>query len=181
MIPKYIIRDAQPGEFPLLGELTANVYASLPGMPSLAEQADYYDVLRNVAKRARAPGARVFAAVGDCGELLGSINFFADMSGYDSAGAAGLIANAAGIRYLAVKPESRGSGIGRSLTVHCVNLASDLGKSAVILHTTKAMPAAWAMYQRMGFEPYPEIDFQQGALEVFGFRLDLSQDVRRLR
>jgi hypothetical protein len=43
------------------------------------------------------------------------------------------------------------------------------------LHTTKAMPRAWAMYERMGFQRYVEIDFQQGSLEVFGFRLDLAK------
>jgi GNAT superfamily N-acetyltransferase len=175
---KYSIRDAQPNEFLLLGELTVNAYASLPGMPAVAEQADYYEVLRDVAKRARAPATRVFAAVSDCGELLGTVAFFADMSRYGSGEAASSISNTAGIRYLAVKPESRGSGIGRSLTAYCVDVARGLGKSTVILHTTKAMPRAWAMYQRMGFQRCPEIDFQQGTLEVFGFRLDLAAHAR---
>ncbi len=172
--PKYSIRDAQPNEFPLLGELTVSAYASLPGMPAVVEQADYYEVLRDVAKRARPPATRVFAAVSDCGELLGAVTFFADMSRYGSGAAASSISNAAGIRYLAVKPECRGSGIGRSLTACCVDVARGLGRSTVILHTTKAMPTAWAMYQRMGFQRCAEIDFQQGTLEVFGFRLDLA-------
>ena len=171
---KYRIREANPAEFSLLGELTVDVYASLPGMPAVVEQADYYGVLRDVAKRAHAPATSVFTAVSDCGELLGTVNFFADMSQYGSDGAASSISNAAGIRYLAVKPERRGDGIGRSLTAYCIGLARELGKSAVILHTTRAMPTAWAMYERMGFQRCAEIDFQQGSLEVFGFRLDLA-------
>ncbi len=169
---EYSIREADPAEFSLLGELTVNVYASLSGMPSVGEQPDYYEVLRDVARRAHPPAARVFTAVSDSGELLGTVNFFADMREYGSA--ASSVANAAGIRYLAVKPECRGSGIGRSLTAYCIGLAYDIGKSAVILHTTKAMPTAWAMYERMGFQRYVQIDFQQGSLEVFGFRLDLA-------
>jgi GNAT superfamily N-acetyltransferase len=169
----YSIRKAHPSEFSVLGELTVDVYASLPGMPAVAEQADYYGVLRDVAKRARTPATSVFAAVSDCGELLGTVNFFADMRHYGSDGVASSISNAAGMRYLAVKPERRGGGIGRTLTAYCIGLACELGRSAVILHTTKAMPAAWAMYERMGFQRCAELDFQQGALEVFGFRLNL--------
>jgi GNAT superfamily N-acetyltransferase len=171
---KYSIREANPAEYSLLGNLTVDVYASLSSMPSVREQPDYYGVLRDVAKRAHPPATSVFTAVSDCGELLGTVNFFADMREYGSDEAASLISNAAGIRYLAVKPERRGFGIGRALTVYCIALAYDLGKSAVILHTTKAMPTAWAMYERMGFQRCVEIDFRQGSLEVFGFRLDLD-------
>jgi GNAT superfamily N-acetyltransferase len=171
---KYSIREANPGDFLLLGELTVEAYASLPGMPSVDEQPDYYCVLRDVARRAQSPATRIFAAVSDSGELLGTVNFFADMRQYGSDQAASSISNAAGIRYLAVKPERRGSGIGRSLTAYCIGLAHELGKSAVVLHTTKAMPTAWAMYERMGFQRCVAIDFQQGRLEVFGFRLDLG-------
>jgi len=171
---KFSIREANPDDFSLLGELTVEVYASLPGMPSVSEQPDYYGVLRDVARRAQAPATRVFTAVNDSGELLGTINFFADMRQYGSDEVTRSISNAAGIRYLAVKPERRGSGIGRSLTAYCIGLAHELGKSMVVLHTTKAMPTAWAMYERMGFQRCAEIDFRQGSLEVFGFRLDLG-------
>jgi GNAT superfamily N-acetyltransferase len=171
---KYSIRKAHPTEFSVLGDLTVDVYASLPGMPAVAEQADYYGVLRDVEKRAHTPATSVFTAVSDSGEVLGTVNFFTDMRQYGSGGAANSISNAAGIRYLVVKPERRGCGIGRSLTAYCISLARDLGKSAMILHTTKAMPTAWAMYERMGFLRCAELDFQQGALEVFGFRLDLA-------
>ena len=109
-----IIRKAYPAEFSLLGELTVDVYARLPGMPSVVEQPDYYGLLRDVAMRAHNPANSVFTAVSDSGELLGTVNFFADMSQYGSDGAASSISNAAGIRYLAVKLERRGGGIGRS-------------------------------------------------------------------
>jgi ribosomal protein S18 acetylase RimI-like enzyme len=142
-------------------------------MPCIGEQPDYYGVLRDVARRAQIPATSVFTAVSDSGELLGTVNFFSDMRQYGSDEATRSFSNAAGIRYLAVKPERRGDGIGRSLTAYCIVLARELGKSAVILHTTKAMPTAWTMYERMGFKRCAEIDFQQGSLEVFGFRLDL--------
>jgi hypothetical protein len=41
------------------------------------------------------------------------------------------------------------------------------------------MQTAWAMYESLGFVRFPEIDFLQGSLEVFGFQLALAggQDV----
>jgi ribosomal protein S18 acetylase RimI-like enzyme len=66
-------------------------------------------------------------------------------------------------------------GIGKALTQFCVDEARRLGRAQVILHTTRAMQTAWGMYERMGFERFPEIDFQQGKLEVYGFRLALNR------
>jgi hypothetical protein len=39
------------------------------------------------------------------------------------------------------------------------------------------MQTAWAMYERLGFVRFPEIDFRQGNLEVFGFQLSLPRAV----
>jgi GNAT superfamily N-acetyltransferase len=171
---EYRIRKAYPLEFSPLGELIVNVYGSLPGMPGVIEQPDYYEVLRDVARRVNNPAISVFVATSERGDLIGSVDFISDMKQYGARGAASTISNAAGIRYLAVKSDFRGNGIGRSLTAFCVDRARELGKSAVILHTTRPMATAWAMYTRMGFQRYPEIDFQQGNLEVFGFRLGLD-------
>ena len=171
---KYSIREARSIEFSTLGELIVNAYASLPGMPGVEEQPDYYAVLRDIAKRAGNPAISVFLAASEFGELLGSVDFINDMKDYGARGAASSVCNAAGIRFLAVKSDSRGNGVGGSLTAHCIDRARELGKSAVILHTTRPMATAWAMYCRMGFQRYSEIDFQQGNLEVFGFRLALN-------
>ena len=85
------------------------------------------------------------------------------------AGAAG----AAGIRLLAVAPAARGRGVGKALTRECVERARALGRSSVVLHTTRAMQTAWRMYEQLGFRRSPDLDFRQGALEVFGFELSL--------
>src|SRR5262249_57682269 len=80
---------------------------------------------------------------------------------------------ASGIRLLAVAPNARGLGIGKALTRQCIDAARTLGRSAVVLHTTRAMEAAWRMYEQLGFRRSPDLDFRQGALEVFGFELPL--------
>jgi ribosomal protein S18 acetylase RimI-like enzyme len=101
------------------------------------------------------------------------------MKQYGSGGTASTIANAAGIRLLAVMPECRGQGIGKALTQFCIEQARELGKAKVILHSTKAMATAWTMYERMGFERLAEIDFKQGNLDVFGFRLNLETGLNK--
>jgi hypothetical protein len=43
----------------------------------------------------------------------------------------------------------------------------------MIIHTTKAMQTAWKMYEDIGFKRSIDLDFMQGELPVFGFRLTL--------
>lgn len=173
MTPQHRIREALPEEFTALGRLLVDAYERLPGMPTPDEQPAYYERLRDVAKRAANPAIHVYAAVTEAGELLGSVDFIDDMAQYGSGGSAGSVPDAAGIRLLAVKPECRGQGIGKALTRFCIERARALGKARVVLHTTRAMQEAWAMYEGLGFERFPEIDFRQGKLEVFGFSLGL--------
>lgn len=170
----YDIRKARPEEFQALGRLAVAVYAGLPGMPGIDEQPEYYGKLADVASRAGNPAISVFTAVSRTGDLLGCVDFIEEMQHYGSGGTAGTIADAAGIRLLAVKPECRGKGVGKAMTRFCIDRASQLGRKAVILHTTRIMQTAWAMYAALGFVRLPEIDFVQGNLQIFGFRLDLS-------
>ena len=169
----FTIRKARPEEHPAIGELLVDTYAGLPGMPSPDEQPGYYATLREVAARTRRPSTTVLVAISDTGQLLGCVDCIDDMQHYGSGGSAGSVPDAAGIRLLAVSPGARGQGIGKALTVHCIERARGLGRARVILHTTRAMQTAWAMYERLGFERFPAIDFRQGALEVFGFGLKL--------
>ncbi len=175
----YTIRQARPEEYSRLGQLTVDAYASLPGMPTPEDQAEYYKMLLDVAKRAGNPAISILAAVSDAGDLLGSVDFIADMKQYGSGGTARDVPEAAGVRLLAVRDECRGKGIGKALTRFCIDRALDLGRSRVILHTTRAMETAWAMYERLGFRRFPEIDFKQGTLDVFGFGLDLAGPDKR--
>ena len=178
--PAFSIRLARAEEYPALGALTVVAYASLPGMPTVAEQPEYYAMLRDVATRASKPSLRVFAAIDASGQLLGSVDFIGDMGDYGSGGTASAITDAAGIRLLAVTPISRGWGTGKRLTQFCIDYAREIGRRRVVLHSTRAMQTAWVMYERLGFERFPELDFKQGQLEVFGFTLNLTDASRAL-
>ena len=80
----------------------------------------------------------------------------------------------AGIRLVAVHPDSRGLGIGRALTEECISRARTMGAPTVGLHTHPIMSVAMALYKRMGFVRVPEYDFAPSpSIVVEAFRLDL--------
>ena len=173
---KYTVRQAHSNEYAILGQMTVQVYEQLPEMPSKVEQPDYYSMVYDVENRAGKPTIEILVAVTPANEILGGVTFVGDMQYYGSGGTAGAIADGSGIRLLAVKPEARRHGVGRALTRACIEKAVARGRSQVILHTTKSMQVAWGMYQRMGFFRSPDLDFSQGSLMVYGFRLDLKPE-----
>jgi len=74
---------------------------------------------------------------------------------------------------LGVDPLVRGQGIGKFLVNQCIRKARAKGHGQVIIHSTKAMQTAWKMYDSLGFKKSENLDFMQGDLSVFGFRLFL--------
>jgi GNAT superfamily N-acetyltransferase len=168
----YAIRDAAPGEYEALGQLMIRVYTALDGFPKPSEQPRYYDMLANIGAMAQKPGARLLAAIGG-DRLLGGVVYLADMAEYGSGGTATREKDAAGFRLLAVDPDARGLGVGRALIQACLDLAMAAERRCVVIHTTKAMRVAWGIYESMGFRRAEDLDFMQGDLEVFGFRLML--------
>ncbi len=168
------IRDAKPDEFDGLGRLLIEVYSGLPGFPRPAEQPGYYAMLAAIQQFSEKPSVRVLVAVRTGGKLLGGVVYFGDMAHYGSGGTAPAQRHASGIRLLGVAPESRGLGVGKALTLACIALAREQGKQQVILHTTHAMPVAWALYERLGFRRSTDLDFLQDQLPICGFRLALG-------
>jgi ribosomal protein S18 acetylase RimI-like enzyme len=118
----------------------------------------------------------VLVAVTEDGALAGGVVTFGDMAQYGSGGTATAVRNASGIRLLGVDPAFRGQGVGRALTLACIELAREQGQAEVILHTTEAMRIAWGLYERLGFQRSEDLDFAQQGLPVFGFRLRLAQE-----
>ncbi len=167
---KIQIRDIQPDEFEALGEIMVDVYSSLEGFPSPAEQPAYYEMLRHIGSFTEKPNTRVLVALSEDAEVLGGVVYFGDMAQYGSGGRATLEKNASGIRLLAVRKDMRKSGVGKALTQACLDIAQQSCNRQVILHTTQAMQVAWGMYLRFGFERSEDLDFMQGELPVFGFR-----------
>ncbi len=63
------------------------------------------------------------------------------------------------MRMLAVAPAARGRGVGRLLTVACLDRAREEGCHRFVLSSGPRMTGAHAMYEGMGFERSPERDW----------------------
>lgn len=176
------IRDIRADEHQSFGSLLVDVYSRLDRFPSPAEQPAYYDMLANIGRFTTKPSVRVLVAASDTDELLGGVIYFGDMREYGSGGTATSERNACGIRLLAVRPEARGCGVGKALTLACIGIAREQRHHHVVLHTTDAMRVAWSMYENLGFRRATDLDFLQQDLRVYGFRLRLAlrQDQREI-
>jgi len=168
---EYTIRDAYPNEFSKIGELMVNVYSHLDGFPSKNEQPNYYKMLANIGSLTNQPKTKLLIAISSSGKISGGVVYFGDMKYYGSGGTASLEKNASGFRLLAVDPAARGKRLGKLLTNACIKMAKDEKRNQMIIHTTKSMKIALKMYENMGFKRSKDLDFLQGELPVFGFRL----------
>jgi GNAT superfamily N-acetyltransferase len=167
------VRKAIPEEFPIIGDLMVQVYSQLEGFPKESDQPNYYKMLANVGSLAATPGTELLVAVSAEEKIAGAVVYFADMKYYGSGGMATQERNASGFRLLAVDPTERGKGIGKLLTTACIQKARDNKSRQLIIHTTMTMQTAWKMYEQLGFKRSEDLDFMQGTLSVFGFRLTL--------
>jgi len=169
----FTVRNAEPGEFQEIGKLLVRVYSQLEGFPKEAEQPEYYKMMVNVGASLDKPGTELLVAVSPDDKIAGCVVYFSDMKYYGSGGTATMEQNAAGFRLLAVDPSAQGQGIGKLLTNECIRKAKDRKLDQMIIHTTMAMLTAWKMYEKLGFKRSEDLDFIQGQLPVFGFRLSL--------
>jgi len=169
-----VIREATSKEYPAVGQLMIEVYSQLDGFPGREDMPEYYDMLGNVGALTEKPGTKIFAALSCGDELLGAVVYFANMKEYASGGDDIDIDNASGIRLLAVSDKARGKGVGKNLTKHCIQEARNNEHSQVVLHSTKFMQVAWAMYEGMGFQRFPDLDFALHGFSIYGFRLSLG-------
>jgi GNAT superfamily N-acetyltransferase len=167
----YVIRSATPSEFVEVGKLMVNAYSQLEGFPKEAEQPNYYKMLANVGEFTTNPGVELLVAVSTNDKILGAVVYFNDMRHYYGSGGMTSNEKGAGFRLLAVDPSVQGKGIGKTITLECIRRAKVTNCGQLIIHSTKAMQIAWRMYESLGFKRSEDLDFMQGNLQVFGFRL----------
>jgi GNAT superfamily N-acetyltransferase len=164
----FLIRPIRPDEYEAMGDLTVAAYHSIPA--EMPHQTIYDLQLRDVAGRARK--SCVVVAVGPAGELLGGVTY---VSGPDDPYSEELREGEAGVRMLAVDPARQGRGIGRALTEWCLERARTAGRVRLVLHTGEFMPAAVHLYERMGFERLPDLDFSPApGIDLIAYAYDLS-------
>jgi ribosomal protein S18 acetylase RimI-like enzyme len=152
-------------ELAAVGRLTADAYVS----DGLVDPTNgYVERLLDAAGRARE--AEVWVAV-EGERLLGSVTFVAPGSPYreiarDDEGE---------FRMLAVGPEARGRGVGRTLVELCVRRSRELGYAGLRMSTMDRMASAHRVYERLGFTRVPDDDWSPEpgvSLLAYGLRFD---------
>lgn len=143
-----LIREARPGEYDAIADLTVRVYASLDG----GLHPEYAAILRRTAERA-ATAEVVVAVEGDT--LLGSLTYVSGPGPEASIAQDG----EAEFRTLVVDPDAQGRGVGRGLVQWSLNRARAEGARALVLSTMPWMRVAHGLYERMGFVRTPGRDW----------------------
>jgi ribosomal protein S18 acetylase RimI-like enzyme len=144
------IREAAPEDYVAAGDVAVAAYEEFYE----ANLGYYADRLRDVASRAK--DAAVLVAV-ERGEIIGTVTYVPDGT---SSYAEGIVEGEAGIRMLSVAPSHKRRGIGRALSVACIERARSEGKVRLVLHADRIQEAAQALYRSLGFHRRPERDFR---------------------
>ena len=147
----FTIRPVEPRDYDALGRITLEAYES--NCDDLGD--DYRDELRDVAGRAAA--CPVLVAVAPDEGLLGGVAY---VPGPDNPMSELERDGEAGIRMLAVDPAAQGLGVGRALTVACLDRAREEGRAGVALYTRPANVPAQRLYLSLGFVRDPDRDWQ---------------------
>jgi GNAT superfamily N-acetyltransferase len=116
----------------------------------------------------------IVATQTDSSELIGSVMLFPPaLNVYGNLAESSKVPE---LRLLAVLPEARGWGVGKSLTEACIARASSWGATTLGLHTSDSMRTAMGLYEKLGFVRVPIHDFQPpGAELVKAFQLELNK------
>lgn len=144
------IRPVTPAEYETVGALTADVYI---GGGFVTETDGYADRLRDTASRAEHADV-VVAVVGE--EIVGSVTIAHPESPLADVAEKGELE----FRMLAVAPAARGKGVGSALVRHVLDVAYDRGDRAVVISTQPDMVDARRIYDRNGFVPVPERNWE---------------------
>lgn len=166
------IRDARPDELEAVRHLTLNVYAEYEKVMEPRAWSGLSEAVKGALAN-QTEGIDRIVAVRDA-EVVGSVLLFPPASDAYRGAAAPL--SAPELRLLAVRDDQRGQGIGRKLVEECIRRARERGAEAVGLHTSRSMAAAIKLYESMGFERFPDEDFQtEGSELVTAYRLPLNR------
>jgi ribosomal protein S18 acetylase RimI-like enzyme len=167
---EFVIRKATKSERPLLAELTLTVYSEYVGEYDPTFWNNYQQSIRTTVLEGD-DLLRLVALRNNT--IAGSVIL---CPSYEKMMGDKLLRNPYWeMPLLAVLPEFRKEGVGARLITACENQIAAFGQDVITLHTTTIMKTAAAMYQRRGYDRYPEIDFEPvPGFVVYGYRKQLA-------
>lgn len=161
-----VIREARDEELDTIAALIVDAYAEYAARMSPDAWASFANEIANV--RGRMADADLLVAE-EGGRIVGSVTIFNGWRGVQE--------GTSGVRLLAVPPEHRGSGVGRTLMQACIDRARRGGKRRLMLTTTQEMAAVRELTEKMGFVREPGLDHEPApGVRYEGYALDLNDD-----
>ena len=150
------IRDARDDDRDAILDLTASAYQEYAALMGPEHWQMYrQDMEATVCGEVRAD---IIVAEQD-GLIVGSALLYPAGTALRSPDGAERTLERPEVRLLAVSPAARGRGVGMALMEECLGRARRAGAAELTLHTNPMMQAAVRLYERMGFERAPELDF----------------------
>lgn len=142
------IREAPPEDYEELSRLITAAYQEFA--ESLGDEWEgYRDDLADIARRA-AQGSQFVAETE--GRPVGTVTYYPPREDEAAAGEWWWWPkDFAYLRALGVDPAARGGGVGRALTIACIERARADGAAGIALNTLSIMDAATALYEGLGF------------------------------
>jgi len=164
------IREAEPQDYEDLSRLMIAAYQEFAEI--LGEDWEgYRDDLADVARRA-ARGTQLVAEA--AGRMIGTVTYYPPQGDADADEWWWWPKDFAYLRALGVHPQARGMGVGRALTVACMERARLDGAVGIALNTLSMMSAATALYEGLGFRQTGG-DVEWGGRKLLSYVLDIDQ------
>lgn len=165
------IRRISPAEYAAVGNLVVGSYRH-DGFLTRADGSandDYAKVLHDTA--GRATHAELWLAV-DGGHVLGCVTWCPAGSTYRELATQ---ADQGELRALAVAPQARGRGVGRTLVRHCIERANADGLHEILLCSLPTMTTAHHLYESVGFSRRPDLDWSPVEnVDLWAFSLTIT-------
>jgi GNAT superfamily N-acetyltransferase len=166
-----ILRDAQPEDKDAIRAITLAAYQQYE--PLLGPLWKLY--LQNIEETLADVGPAEQIVAEQDGQLVGTTLLYPPGAAFDDPAFETESEPAPEVRLLAVPPQARGLGVGKALMEECVRRARGSGVKSLTLHTNEIMAVAKAMYERMGFQHAPELDFRPTPeILIKGYRYNLE-------
>jgi GNAT superfamily N-acetyltransferase len=159
-----VIREAHPDELDIVASLVVDAYSEFAARMAPDAWSSFAQDIANV--RGRTIDAQLLVAERD-NRIVGTITRFPNWRGAQK--------DASAVRLLAVPPAERGSGVGRALMEHCIELSRKQGKRRIVVTVAQEMDDARDLYDKLGFERAPELDHEPApGVRSTGYALALN-------
>jgi GNAT superfamily N-acetyltransferase len=169
---KIDVRDAQAKDRQAVRDLTLRAYEEYASLMPPTHWAYYRENIIETLDGDE-PAERILAERD--GAIVGSVILYPAGRVLFTADEEVFVASWPEVRLLAVDLEARGQGIGAALMAECASRAHGAGSKFLVLHTNDLMRAAIHLYEKMGFQRFPELDYVVDEKTIIkAYRLNLS-------